>query len=938
MGGRLPLSLLAAPRPAQRCPPRALLPLLHRYCYSNNAASPRPPTQRLNLPALDAKWRAHLQHPPPAEDGTDKEKFYILAMFPYPSGTLHMGHLRVYTISDTLARFHRMRGRRVLHPMGWDAFGLPAENAAIERGVDARAWTERNIAAMKSQFEAMGVAFDWGRELTTCSPDYYTHTQRLFLKLHAAGLAYRAESLVNWDPVDQTVLANEQVSATGHSWRSGALVEKKTLNQWFFRITAYQDALLADLDVLKDRWPERVRAQQKNWIGRSRGTDVRFPITIDGAPAAPAAPVQVFTTRVDTLHGAQYLALSTAHPLVQRLAAANPALARFVAAAEAAKKDANRFAAPDGRAKSGFRLPGVAATNPLVPAAPPLPVFAAEYVLDGYGEGAVMGVPAHDTRDAAFWAHNCPGEAVKTVILPAAGAGAAAAAAAGAAAEVYTAHGVLSDACGEFAGMGSAQAQTAIVERLGEEWANERTQWRLRDWLVSRQRYWGTPIPMVHCESCGVVPVREEDLPVRLPEGVDVKGRGGSPLAAVEEWVNTSCPSCGGAARRDTDTMDTFVDSSWYYMRFVDPHNEKELFSKASASLLPVDLYIGGVEHAILHLLYSRFIAKFLHTTGHWPTGGGAANAAEPFRRLITQGMVHGRTHTHPSTGQFLSPADLAADGTIAATPGLAPAVTYEKMSKSKHNGVDPGATIARYGADATRAHVLFQAPVEDVLEWDEHRIVGVQRWLGRVWGLVAGAEVPPDPDAGPVVLRTLQERRLWREVQAALREVTASFAETYALNTVISTLTKLTNALHALGGAGGGGAVGPAVRYKALETLVHMVAPVAPAFASECWAVLRPGAVPVLQRGWPAVDVKALEEGAGGEEMVRCAVQVDGKVRLVMEVEAARMAEAAGAAEYVLERFLGTREGGRWVGGRERVVKSVVAGGGRVVNFVLGK
>ncbi|KAH0609745.1 uncharacterized protein H6S33_012291 [Morchella sextelata] len=922
MGGRLPFSLLAAPRPALRClqHPRARLPtltalppLLHR------PNTTRANTPKLDFPALDAKWRSHLQHPPPPPPTTsDKQSFYILSMFPYPSGTLHMGHLRVYTISDTLSRFHRMRGRHVLHPMGWDAFGLPAENAAIERGVDARRWTEQNIAAMKTQFEGMGVAFDWGRELTTCSPDYYTHTQRLFLKLHAAGLAYRAESLVNWDPVDQTVLANEQVSASGHSWRSGALVEQKLLKQWFLKITAYQDALLDDLEILKDLWPERVRAQQKNWIGRSRGAEIRFPVTVDGA--AQTETVQVFTTRADTLHGAQYLALSTSHPLVQRLAAGNAALAQFVKAAEESKA-----ASPDGKAKHGFRLPGVTATNPLLPQAPPLPVFAAEYVLEGYGEGAVMGVPGHDVRDAAFWAQNCPGEGVKTVILPPAGAAAPAV--------VFTAHGVLSGDCGEFAGMASDEAQKAIVEKLGEQWANEKTQWRLRDWLVSRQRYWGTPIPMVHCGACGVVPVREEDLPVRLPEGVDVKGRGGSPLAAVEEWVNTSCPSCGGEAKRDTDTMDTFVDSSWYYMRFVDPHNEKELFSKESTSLLPVDLYIGGVEHAILHLLYSRFIAKFLHASGHWPTGGGAANAAEPFRKLITQGMVHGRTYTHPSTGKFLTPSDLAADGTIAGTDNLSPLVTYEKMSKSKHNGVDPAATIARYGADATRAHVLFQAAVEDVLEWDEHRIVGIQRWFGRVWGLVCATAtdgVPGDPDAA-VVAEMAAEKRLWREVQSALREVTASFAETYALNTVISTLTKLTNTLHALKP---GGEVGVGVRYKALEVLLHMMAPVTPAFASECWAVLRPGAAPVLRRGWPVVDAAALDGVL--EERVRCAVQVDGKVRLVMEVEAARMA-GEGAAEYVLERFLETREGGRWVAGK-RVVKSVVAGGGRVVNFVVGK
>ncbi|KAI9825629.1 MAG: Leucyl-tRNA synthetase, mitochondrial [Thelocarpon impressellum] len=640
-------------------------------------------------------------------------------MFPYPSGALHLGHLRVYTISDVLARFKQMRGYRVIQPMGWDAFGLPAENAAIERGVDPKKWTTENIRKMKKQLLQMGGRWDWDREIMTCDPAFYKHTQRLFLMLHEHGLAYQAESLVNYDPVDRTVLANEQVDANGMSWRSGAKVEKIRLKQWFFRITAFRDALLEDLDPLgKDgMWPERVLSMQRNWLGKSTGARVKFPIDCTTDRILDTV-VQIFTTRPDTLFGVQYLALSATHPLVDKLAKTSPSLQAFL--------DTLPSLPPDS--KAGYLLQGLHATNPLAFLSPtsltaePLPVYVAPYVLGDYGEGAVMGVPGHDARDNAFWKEHRGGDQVHSVVRP----------------SDELDHGdrihpqptVLSPSCGPFAGESSSEATKNIVQLLQEgDYAEHAESWRLRDWLVSRQRYWGAPIPMIHCGDCGAVPVPTDQLPVELPElsGDRLRNRVGNPLESVEEWVNVDCPSCGGSARRDTDTMDTFVDSSWYFMRFADPHSKMAPFSaEAANTTLPVDVYVGGVEHAILHLLYARFISKFLSMTSLWSSGG--ASSGEPFTRLITQGMVHGRTYSDPSTGRFLHPdaVDATTDPSkpILRTTGKPVIISWEKMSKSKHNGVDPAACIERWGADATRAHMLFLAPVSEVLLWEEGPIV----------------------------------------------------------------------------------------------------------------------------------------------------------------------------------------------------------------------
>ncbi|KAH6642748.1 hypothetical protein C7974DRAFT_107918 [Boeremia exigua] len=685
------------------------------------------------IETLTAKWQPHWDKLAASgeEPAPTKGKAYVLPMFPYPSGTLHLGHLRVYTISDVLARFKRMQGYDVLHPIGWDAFGLPAENAAMERGVHPEKWTLQNIAAMKAQMQLMGGRWDWHSELRTCDPDFYKHTQRIFLMLHERGLAYQAESLVNYDPVDKTVLANEQVDANGCSWRSGAKVEKLMLKQWFLKIKEFQEPLLKDLDALaKDgRWPEKVLAMQRNWIGRSEGTNLWFDI--DGAQFDP---VEVYTTRADTLLGVQYLALSLTHPIVTRLAAEDEALRDFISRA----KDLPN-------SKEGYRLP-VVARNPLAEALnidSSTPVFAAPYVLDDYGSGAVMGVPGHDTRDHSFWKTNAGDEPIKVVITAKQGSPASVNPE-----QAMTARGFVAADVPEFANMDSTTAVTKMVEKLQSSGkrAEQTTNWRLRDWLISRQRYWGTPIPIVHCHSCGPVPVPDTDLPVKLPNLPDsfFQGRSGNPLAEDENWKKTSCPKCGSPAERETDTMDTFMDSSWYFFRFLDPKGASVVEPEKANHGMQVDLYVGGVEHAILHLLYARFISKFLATTPLWPSG--QAVHGEPFRQLITQGMVHGQTFTDPATGRFLKPDEV--DTTDPQHPvikasGAVPNVSFEKMSKSKYNGVDPGATIAKYGADVTRAHMLFQAPITDVLEWDETKITGVQRWLHRVIRLSSASWFP---------------------------------------------------------------------------------------------------------------------------------------------------------------------------------------------------
>jgi leucyl-tRNA synthetase len=792
--------------------------------------------------------------------------------------------------------------------------------------------------------------------VTTCDPDFYKHTQRIFLLLHERGLAYQAESLVNYDPVDKTVLANEQVDANGFSWRSGAKVEKKLLKQWFFKISEFREALLEDLDLLAQngRWPERVIAMQKNWLGRSKGAKIKFPILSFEKDTYP--PVEAFTTRPDTLFGVQYIALAASHPFVVDFAKNDPELQKFLDEMPSLPADS----------KAGYVLPKIRAINPLAfdPKTPQatkasLPIFVAPYVLGDYGEGAVMGVPGHDNRDFAFWRQNRGDEPVRLVIRPES---AKEPEPGTPVTEAFVHQGVLTSNSGTYAGKTSAEASEMIVKLLEDngEVAKAHETWRLRDWLISRQRYWGTPIPIIHCHSCGPVPVPSEQLPVELPS-VDahwIRGNAGNPLEEAHDWINTPCPKCGEAAKRDTDTMDTFVDSSWYFMRYADPHNPTKPVSSAAAdSTLPVDLYIGGVEHAILHLLYARFIAKFMATTPFWPKG--AECNGEPFQQLITQGMVHGKTCTDPATGRFLKPeeVDMAnpSQPVIIATGEVAN-VSFEKMSKSKFNGVDPSACIDKYGADATRAHMLFQAPPSDVLEWDEDKISGVTRWMRRLHeriekhrGCLASPTTSPKEYLIPKAARASTfsksetaafeaEVRLWLTVQKTILSVTESLSKTYSLNTVVSDLMALSNALHDF--------EYPYSRIQApaLESLVLMMAPLTPAFAEEAWAVLHdsPKTASVFRAPFPVTD--------GTLEMLKsarmtCAVQVNGKLKVAVEIPKAE--EGMGPEElreWIVQRILETEEAkGKLVGGDGKGVvdvrnarKVIVVKGGKTVNFVI--
>jgi leucyl-tRNA synthetase len=813
----------------------------------------------------------------------------------------------------------------------------------------------------------------------TCTPSFYKHTQKLFLLLHKRGLAYQAEALVNWDPVDLTVLANEQVDSDGRSWRSGAIVQKVRLKQWFFRITAFQDALLRDLDVLAEnnQWPERVLTQQRNWLGKSTGAKIKFEVSMEGSSAGL---VEVFTTRPDTLFGIKYLALSMTHPIVQDLASRLPELQYFVGRATTLPADS----------KEGYLLPGVTATNPGFLLDPkhlqkePLPVYVAPYVLSGYGEGAVMGVPGHDSRDLVFWRQQSPSNSVSLVVRPAnSPASAMTQLGTGELPEAFVHLGVLNDQCGRYSGLSSEDGGKRIVTDLENhgQHASFAENWRLRDWLISRQRYWGTPIPIVHCRSCGAVPVPEDQLPVELPKlDESIRGKMGNPLKKIQSWVNTKCPSCGQPAERDTDTMDTFVDSSWYFMRFPDAQNDKQLFSKEAAEkFLPVHTYIGGVEHAILHLLYARFIYKFLASDGLLPQHQGHGSPApEPFRRLISQGMVHGKTFSDPTTGRFLHPSEVEGAGTsspIIKASGLPPTITFEKMSKSKHNGVDPSICIAKYGADAIRAHILFSAPVSEVLEWDEEKIVGIQRWFSRISKLVntcrdkcgsAGLKLlgvsfvlieaetdpirPMDLDHPDCIVANLTPQDLETllfTVNTILSVTRTLEHNLYALNTTISDLIKLTNKLSEVLDTTTSTSTDPAILFWATTALLRMLAPIAPTFSQECWASLQSMETDagfairsICSSQWPAsqgdvlkapfpaspLATEALADLQARRTGVTCAVQVNGKLRFCTEIsssvfqckmqvsEADRMEESKQEEQRLAEAVASSEQGKYWL------------------------
>ncbi|KAF7955058.1 uncharacterized protein EAE97_000317 [Botrytis byssoidea] len=1001
---RCALSRTSLIRPSSYCRrnyPATVLQNIKPIVFTRYAStSTNNPFPSLDLPSLDQKWRAKwttTEKPKPAKDNEqdDSQKMYILPMFPYPSGDLHLGHFRAYTISDVLARFHTMRGYNVVHPIGWDAFGLPAENAAIERGIDPAVWTKQNIQKMKSQLITWNGRWDWDREITTCDPNFYKHTQEIFLLLHEHGLAYQAESLVNYDPVDKTVLANEQVDANGNSWRSGAKVEKRLLKQWFLKISEFREQLLQDIDHLAKggMWPERVLAMQKNWLGKSKGARIQF--SISAGEDSSQQSVEVFTTRPDTIFGVQYIALAATHPIVQGLAKQDTKLQQFL--------DSMSDLPPDS--KVGYLLPNVSAVHPLAsrkstPEASkaPLPVYVAPYVLGDYGDGAVMGVPAHDTRDHAFWKHNNHDTPPRHVVGPVEGASKAVPADQP---FVHPGH-LTSENPRSFVGQTTAKAKQGIIRLLQNEGLGSAAEtWRLRDWLVSRQRYWGTPIPMIHCASCGPVPVPKDQLPVKLPsvEGHWLKGKAGNPLDGAYDWVNVPCPKCGGDAKRDTDTMDTFVDSSWYFMRFADPKNSTTPFSpEAANAILPVDVYIGGVEHAILHLLYARFISKFLSTTPLWPEGSTKNVLGEPFKKLLSQGMVHGKTYLDPSNGRFLKPEEV--DLTTPSKPiliasGEIAKISYEKMSKSKYNGVDPAQCMTKYGADATRAHMLFQAPVTEVLEWDEQKISGITRWLKRLHDYVCSSTgvsqkvkdhtLSPsdyllsavdvlekskrnnlgkqDSNGGAAVLDLINaDIKLWRAVQQSITNITEAYSETHSLNTIVSDLMSLTNLIIETTEANkvsrGTSQTNVDARSQnaswveehsglienaATRILLQLMAPITPAFAEECWSISHGGVetLSIFETKFPETDgsINWLLP-----ETQKCAVQVNGKLRFAIDIPIPEEGmDKVELQRWVVDRVLKSEEGMRRFGEEEgqvdvagRSKRVVVVGRGKTVNFVV--
>ncbi len=887
-----------------------------------------------------------------AVEDPGREKFYCLSMFPYPSGKLHMGHVRNYTIGDVIARYQRMQGRNVLQPMGWDAFGLPAENAAMANGVPPAQWTYDNIAYMKKQLKSLGFAIDWDRELATCKPEYYKWNQWLFLRMLEKGIAYKKTGSVNWDPVDQTVLANEQV-IDGRGWRTGAPVEKREIPMYYLAITRYAEELLADLDQLPE-WPERVRAMQANWIGKSIGVRFAFPYKLDGREEK----LWVFTTRADTIMGVTFCAVAAEHPLATHAAKHNPRLAAFV---EECKRGTVMEADLATIEKKGMPT-GITVTHPLT--GEQIPVWVGNYVLMGYGEGAVMAVPAHDKRDWDFavlnniqikrviaskqlledryraiealnkagvtfdekkitdiryieddlFKRNMPKTAEQVVsslhtqLLHE---------------SPYVDYGVVINS-GKYNGLDYAAAVDAIAADLkARGLGDKQVMWRLRDWGISRQRYWGCPIPIIHCDRCGDVPVPDEDLPVVLPEDCVPDGTG-NPLNKRPDFVNCSCPKCGAAARRETDTMDTFVDSSWYYARYCGADNARAMVDERAAYWMPVDQYIGGIEHAILHLLYSRFWWKVMRDEG-------LVRGDEPFARLLTQGMVLNEIFFRkPASGRvvYYNPADveikldekgqrigaiLKSDGQPVESGGIG------TMSKSKNNGIDPQALIERYGADTARLFTMFAAPPEMTLEWSDEAVAGAHRFLRRLWKMVAEHVAAGPPAAGDFtgLSPALQEQR--RLTHQTLQKVTDDMGRRRTFNTAIAAVMELTNAL---GKLGDNSAQARQVRHEALDIIVRVLSPIIPHITHTLWFALGHRDA-VVKAPWPTVDTSALKQ-----DILEIVVQVNGKLRGRVSVP------AQAGEDRVREIVLADEAVTRHVGGK--AVKKVIVVPGKLVNIVI--
>jgi len=784
------------------------------------------------IPAdIEKKWQSLWAEQKAFQTTMDatRPEYYVLEMFPYPSGNLHMGHVRNYSIGDVLARFKTMQGYNVLHPMGWDSFGMPAENAAIKNGIHPSIWTWENIANMKRQQQELGLSYDWEREVATCHPDYYRWNQWLFLLFYERGLAYKKKAAVNWCNECNTVLANEQV-VDGACWRCDSVVVKKELEQWFFRITEYADRLLEDLGELKG-WPERVKTMQENWIGRSEGLEFAFAVK-----ELPETSIRVYTTRHDTVFGVSYVVLAPEHPLTERLIAGKEQEAAVRAFITEVKNQSELDRTATDVEKTGI-FTGAYAVHPLT--GEDVPIWVANYVLAEYGTGAVMGVPAHDERD---WAFATKYGLDKKVVIQPAGKSLTIEEMSGA----YTEDGVMA-ASGEFTGLSNAEGKKAIAARFEQMGLGTgKVNYRLRDWLVSRQRYWGTPIPIIYCDKCGTVPVPVEDLPVRLPEDVDFSSGSVSPLATSEAFISCTCPACGGPARRETDTMDTFICSSWYYIRYTDPQNKALPFSKENADYwMPVDQYIGGIEHAILHLLYSRFFTKVL-------SDAGLLDAQEPFKNLLTQGMV-------------------IKDGA--------------KMSKSKGNVVSPEDIIARYGADTARVFILFAAPPERDLEWSDQGVEGAYRFLSRLWRLVYHyAPLMACGTSGGYRAKELtkDELELRRVLHSTIKKVTEDIELRFNFNTAISSIMELVNAMYTIKDKGLDKQIHPGLLAETVAALLCLTAPFAPHITEELWS-LAIGEGTVNKQAWPTFDPAAIVA-----EEAEIVIQVNGKVRekLVVSVQ----------------------------------------------------
>jgi leucyl-tRNA synthetase len=790
-------------------------------------------SSRFNPAEADRRWQELWaeQQSFAADSSSDKPKTYVLEMFPYPSGRIHMGHVRNYTMGDVIARYRRMQGHEVLHPMGWDAFGMPAENAAMERGVHPGEWTWANIATMRDQLKRIGFALDWSRELATCDPAYYGHEQALFLDLFDAGLVYRKESEVNWDPVDMTVLANEQV-IDGRGWRSGATVERRKLAQWFLKITQFADGLLDGLGTL-DQWPEKVRLMQENWIGKSRGLQFRFRLA---GPVGGISDVEVFTTRPDTIFGASFVAVAPDHPIAQAIAASDPKAAEFIAECKAGGTSAAEIETAE---KKGYRTT-VEVVHPL-DSAWRLPVYIANFVLMDYGTGAIFGVPGHDERDFDFAKqYQLP---IKRVVASSAD---LASEPIGDEAESTCGVAVNSQFLD---GLETQQAAAEIIRRAEDAgWGKGTTAYRLRDWGVSRQRYWGTPIPIIHCERCGAVPVPRDQLPVVLPDDIEFD-KPGNPLERHPTWKHVDCPRCGEPAARETDTLDTFVDSSWYFIRFASQPADKPFDRAEAEKWLPVAQYIGGVEHAILHLLYARFWTRALEHLGE-------LGVSEPFKGLFTQGMVTHETY-RAGDGSWLSPDEVRKEGDDWVHMESGQPVTtgrVEKMSKSKRNTVDPEPILAKYGADAVRWFMLSDSPPERDLEWSEAGIEGASRFVQRVWRLASDSTVASGVDDA-------LNRKLHRTIAAVGEAIDA-----LQFNKAVAQLYELVSAIEK--------AKPSATRRDAVRTLILLVAPMAPHLAEEAWALIGEQGM-IADAAWPKFDPALLVD-----EQVTLAVQVNGKLR----------------------------------------------------------